>query len=474
MKILLIQPSNQNGLKPTRLPASLMALASFLDNKKILSEFFQIRGFSAKETRLQKINIKIIDEQTKSSGYLEKLLEREEFQVVGFTAVTSLIPRAAKLAQIIKKNFSKTITIIGGVHVTAQPLLTLKKFSSFDIAVVGEGEETFAEIIIRVLLDQRIDSIDGALSRLSIDRGIVFRKKVFEYQRHPFIAESLKYLELDNYYEYDVPSGVHIGKHSILRTSIGCPYNCSFCCSSLFSSGKIINIKTADQIFEEILFCYNNYNISSFYVIDDIFTWSKSRILELRDLIVESKIPFKFIIMTRADLLDEDIIVALKEIGVIRCSIGVESGDQVLVNQVIGKKIHLGKIEEITSIIKAHGIFLQYYLIVGLPTQDWNSIAKTVLFILKNNPDSISTSIATPYPGTKLYNDPRIKLQDTEDLSKYYHEPEPQVKVLQFPETYTITDVMDSTEIGMARFIVMSSFQNRNKFCFNLRKKTQS
>ena len=94
-------------------------------------------------------HVQVIDaaaENLTIEASLQDVLKAEP-HIVGISSTTAGIVASGKLATLIKEASPKTVTIIGGCHVTALPRETMSEFEGFDMAVIGEGEDTFREII---------------------------------------------------------------------------------------------------------------------------------------------------------------------------------------------------------------------------------------------------------------------------------------------------------------------------------------
>lgn len=86
--------------------------------------------------------------------------------IIGFTAFTNEIKPSAYLAGLIKKQLPNVITIIGGAHITAIPVSTMKEFPTFDFGVFGEGEITLKELIDAIIQNEHnFDTINGVVFR---------------------------------------------------------------------------------------------------------------------------------------------------------------------------------------------------------------------------------------------------------------------------------------------------------------------
>lgn len=93
--------------------------------------------------------VKILDSIAEDISFneLERRIRNYDPDIVGITATTMMIPDAYKVAKISKKVNLNIVTIIGGLHVTFVPLLTLMESSNIDIVVRGEGEEIFRQLL---------------------------------------------------------------------------------------------------------------------------------------------------------------------------------------------------------------------------------------------------------------------------------------------------------------------------------------
>ena len=105
---------------------------------------------------------------------------------------------------------------------------------------------------------------------------------------------------------------------------------------------------------------------------------------------------------TRIDRLDTDIVDILKNIGFKKLIVGIESGDKRVLS-LTRKDIDIDKALSVSRLIRKVGIRLECNYMVGLPGENLVSIIKTALISARLRADSISVSIACPYPGTELY-----------------------------------------------------------------------
>ncbi len=327
-----------------------------------------------------------------SGNSLEKSKEKvrevcKDYDYIGFSTYTGTYNITKELVKITKKNYPKKITFAGGPHATALPEEVAKYF---DYVIVGEGEEG----ILRLLKGKK--------------------EKIIFSQLYP----NLDKLPLPNYSLVDLDKYTRVvnGKKSLsILTTRGCPYNCHFCNSTVFSKKKFRK-RSPLNVAKEIKMLYNKYNIKSFRFQDDLFTFDSVRIKQIFSLC--PKVEYRC--FARADTLTKETCKVLKETGCLHVSIGVEScSDSIL------KKMNKGlKKEDIKrGIVNAHeaGLVVRIYLIVGFPGETDKTVNKTIEF-LKDLPfDEFVVYPLIPYPGTRVYSNPKefgiTKIN--KDFSKY-------------------------------------------------------
>ena len=471
LNVLLVVPPMpyERDLKPMRLPYNLMGLASCLRDRKFILQYVSRKyaGLQIKESDLN-INVRILDLQAEGRNFdFENFLKQNSFDIIGFAAVTPVIEEAKRLAGICKRSSPQAILIAGGVHVTALPFQTLKG-SVFDIAATGEADETIVDLALwRLFGKPRLPKIEGIYYKDPATRDIIQnspRQRVMSLAEYPLPARSLSLLNMSGYANTIDIDGIDRGVAGTMVTSRGCVDNCNFCASHLIF-GRRIEFRPAQQVFEEIRLYYMS-GMRNFYFYDDNFTFNRTRILELAGLIRDSNIKINYFAITRADFIDEETAKALCDSGCQIVNIGVESGDQRLLDNVINKRLRLEKIEKATAILKRYGIHVKWYMMVGLPTQDWESIELSRRFILRCRPDSVDVAIVTPYPGTALAADKRMRILEEAGFSDFWHKADARtLDAGRQSDVITKTDVMSPGEITAAReFINWASVASKTGY----------
>ncbi|OFZ21430.1 MAG: hypothetical protein A2X94_07945 [Bdellovibrionales bacterium GWB1_55_8] len=188
-------------------------------------------------------------------------------------------------------------------------------------------------------------------------------------------------------------------------SSHGCPYGCSFCCMA--NTGH--DAKSAEQVFAEIQDCYQNYNIREIDWFDPLMFLQKRRIVDICERIQAAKMDLYWSARTRADTLidsasgqiDEKFIETLASSGCKRLFIGIESGDQDVL-QNINKGLRTRDLHKLFSSLRAHGIRVLGFFMIGNPGETAATVRKTVALAKSLPIDYAQFSITLMKPDTQL------------------------------------------------------------------------
>ena len=218
---------------------------------------------------------------------------------------------------------------------------------------------------------------------------------------------------------YDLPGGIPAPSLQIWA-SRGCPFQCIFCVwPQIMYGNHQYRTRNPVDVVDEIEWCVKEFGFKSFYFDDDTFNIGKDRILQLCAEIKKRNLNLPWAAMARADTADEEMLIAMKEAGLVGIKYGVESGCQELVNSSC-KNLTLQKVEDIVKFTRKLGINQHLTFSFGLPGETKETIRKTIDFAKRLNPETVQFSILTPFPGSKFYRmlEAEGKLL-TKDWSKY-------------------------------------------------------
>ncbi|MFH1420523.1 MAG: radical SAM protein [Candidatus Aenigmatarchaeota archaeon] len=354
-------------------------------------------------------DVGVIDFNNKRGNEKQRLEAVKGADIAGISIKSFTLAHALKLGKIIKEINPNITLIAGGPHITIDGRAFMIENKEFDMAVVGEGEQTLLEIASK----KPLEKINGILYRKGND--------VIANERRQW-ANELDVLPFPNYDVFDSVDS-EIDAYPLV-TSRGCPYNCSYC-SVGNVIGKVWRSRDAKNITEELETAKEKYGSSGFKVLDDNFTLSVERAKEICRMLIDKNIGMKWSCPNgiRADKLDNELLALMKQSGCYSISIGVETGD-LDVFKAIDKGEKLEDIEKAVAMIKNAGIRAEGFFIIGLPGSTYEKDKVSIAFAKKLKLDSASFGILVPYPGTRVWdwvNDKKNNVRFLRDWKDGFH-----------------------------------------------------
>lgn len=394
-KIVLIGVSPKEYRSHPKPFMGILSLASYLTQKKIIP----------------RKNIIILDPLVHDPVDYIKDFKPD---LVGISSLTLSQPEAVNLAKRTKKT-SEAIIVIGGIHVSALPNSVN---NPFDVGVIGEGEETFLELVRLFSKDK-----NPSPEKLKKVKGIAFRNKggllvvtpkrppINPLDKIPFLDWSLL-PEIYFRYETIKVNGVwKVMKVAWVFTSRGCPYNCIFCCRSVLWPG--VRFFSTKRVAEEVERLVRRYHVEAIRFADDTFAVSsksriKALIKELKKRNLLGKVIF-YLISARTDNLDEEKLELLKELGIKELFFGFESGSERMLKFLKNdKKLTIADSKKAVNLVeKIGGVSIVGSFMLGSPGETKKDIEKTLNFTkwlaTKDFVDNFEVYATLPLPGTLLW-----------------------------------------------------------------------
>lgn len=388
MKVLLINPLRENEISGS-LPDVVTEERGYSPPLGLL----YIAGYLKKHTNH---DITIIDSQVEKLDYnsLASRIAAVEPNIVGITTMTVTLVDVIKTINIVKRINKNIKIVLGGPHVHLFPEETIK-LQNVDFLVMGEGEETFKELL---------DFI-GDKSKLSKVPGLVFmdgeeiintgmRPYIRDIDKLPFPARTMVL-----YKKYTSLLTKSNNVVTTIFTSRGCPYHCYFC--DRLHLGKIFRPRSPKNVVDELQECVE-MGIRDFLFYDDTFTVEKKRVIDICNEIIRRNLNIRWDIRTRIDTVNEEIISCLKKAGCHGIHYGVESGTEKIL-KILNKNINIAQIKQVVQLTRKYKIPILAYFMIGNPTETIDDIYATFKFMKRLNPDYVHLTIYTPFPGTKIY-----------------------------------------------------------------------
>jgi len=341
--------------------------------------------------------VSIIDGEAENLP-VDKILPRIEESkpdLIGITATTPFYHVAADLARNIKQELDDIPIAMGGAHIS---ILEEKAFYPvLDYAFIGEADESWPKFLNSFEHGGNISSVRGIIYRNNGEVKFTGQAEpVLDLDSIPVPARHL--LSLD---KYKIGTLQGIKTFTTVMTMRGCPFQCIFCSRKVF--GSHVRKRSLNLVIDEMISIISKFNIRHFIILDDTLTLDRKHILDFCDKIISKKLDITFEGSTRANLVDEELISRMAEAGLIRLSFGLESVDP-QIRKIMKKEVPLESYEIANRLTNKYNIETLNSCMIGLPGETVHTVRKTLHFLRKSHEiKQANMSIATPYPGTELY-----------------------------------------------------------------------
>lgn len=307
----------------------------------------------------------------------------------------------------VKSKAPNILSVVGGPHITALESLALE-FVMPDFGILGEGEQSIVEFVnyIKDKPASDISEVSGLM--YYADGQWKHAKKPFGFLSNandvPFPDWGL--LHPENYFDLLESATMPLKgkKPSVILTSRGCPYKCTFCSSGVTNSRRM-RYREARNIVDEIKLLKSEYGVDEIFFIDDNLTMNLRRAEEVFDLMIKENIniPWRAPNGLRVDRLSEQLVEKMAKSGCYYVGLGVESGNEEVLSS-IKKSIDLETVTKAVDLLHKYNIQSSGFFICGLIGETKEQIIDTINYALKVRFDRIQMGIYTPYPGSEDFN----------------------------------------------------------------------
>ncbi|MEH7436540.1 DUF4080 domain-containing protein [Neobacillus drentensis] len=308
--------------------------------------------------------------------------------VIGFSCYIWNIEETLKVVNMLKKIDPSILIVLGGPEVTYDTMEWMEKHSEVDFIVIGEGEQTFKQLLTEIETNNDYRNVPGIAYR-SRDRVIITPQ-----------MNKLDLKELPSPYRLpeDIP---YLGKRvTYIETSRGCPFSCQFCLSSIEVGVRYFD---REKIKSDIRYLMEN-GAKTIKFVDRTFNISRSYAMEMFRFLIDEHLPgtvFQFEIT--ADIMRPEVIEFLNQEapkGLFRFEIGVQSTND-YTNELVMRKQNFAKLTRTVTLVKEGNKIDQHLdLIAGLPEEDYASFRKTFNDVFEMRPEELQLGFLKMLRGT--------------------------------------------------------------------------
>jgi radical SAM superfamily enzyme YgiQ (UPF0313 family) len=331
----------------------------------------------------------------------EELLARlaEGPGIVGL--YTNLMTRRPVLDLMAAAKAQGWTVVLGGPESAGYPEEYLARDA--DVVVIGEGEETLAELL--PALGER------GPHRLHGVAGTVFRDEAGAVVHNPERAQIavLDALPWPDRERIDQSRYIevwrrHHGMGSVnLITARGCPYKCRWCSHAVF--GFSHRRRSVRDVADELEHIRDRWRPDQVWYADDVFTINHRWLFDYAAELARRGLELPFETISRADrMMSDDVLATLARMGCYRIWIGSESGSQRILDA-MERGVTVEQVQTATKAAQRHGIQVGMFLMWGYEGETEGDIAATIEHVKQAGPDVFFTTVAYPIKDTAYYHE---------------------------------------------------------------------
>jgi anaerobic magnesium-protoporphyrin IX monomethyl ester cyclase len=313
--------------------------------------------------------------------------------IVALTSKTLGWPAVIEIAQMVRVAAPNALIVVGGPHMSIYAKESLS-WDCFDVAVVGDGEETFLEICDRVESGSEIDDCLGTVVRKASGEIIEnpARPLPKNIDQYPMTAWDL--IPVKDYHCLTL-----LQPFATMVTTRGCPWHCGYC-SQVYS--EKLRFRNVELVVDEMEYLVKNHGVREIVFFDETFTIGKKRMRKFSEEVLRRDLKVNFNIRARVDTVDREVVRGLKKAGLRSIHMGVEAGTDRLL-KIMNKQITREQTERAYRICREEGVDTRGYFMIGYYDITPDDIEDTINFAAGLGLDWASFSVATALPATDLY-----------------------------------------------------------------------
>jgi anaerobic magnesium-protoporphyrin IX monomethyl ester cyclase len=342
--------------------------------------------------------IHIIKPNYTDEEFEARLLE-ERPDLLCYSCTTFAFKLASRLVQVAKRVLPEVPNLVGGLHPTMAPEEVIQT-PGFDMLCRGEGEEAILEVC-----NHLADGTDySEVQNLWVRKGDTIVRNAVRPVNQNLDAYPFPDREL-----FDYPTLHHERKGwGTFMMTRGCAYGCTYCANRslmhLYRGQNYVRFRSIDNLIAEIKEVTARYPFIRNIHFDDDLPFIKKDYTEefCRQYKKEIGLPFRFNL--RPNVTFEEELRKLKDAGCTEAKIGLESGNDYVMNQILARALTVEQVEEAFHTASRAGIKTFSFNMVGLPEETPSAVLDTIKLNARAKPDVMQVSIFFPFPGTPLWD----------------------------------------------------------------------
>lgn len=426
----------------------MKVLLSAINAKYIHSNLavYSLKAYAQKQN-IKQNNVEIEILEYTINHYAEDILQdiyKKKADICAFSCYIWNIDLVFTLTKELHKLRPDMPIWLGGPEVSYDAVSVLAEHEEIDLVMMGEGEETFAELLAMV---------SGQSKKKEEITGIAFRDDQGEIRvnafRQPLDMNQLPFI----YTEEDLSRFEN--KILYYETSRGCPFSCSYCLSSI---ERKVRFRSWEQVQQELQF-FLDHRVKQVKFVDRTFNCNPTHARNIWSYLTEHDNGVtNFHFEVSADLLKEEDLKLFSKMraGLIQLEIGVQSTYEPTIQE-IDRTMDLERLKVVVDTIHSYENIHQHLdLIVGLPKENYIQFIQSFNDVHAMKPDQLQLGFLKVLKGSKMY-----RMQKEYGLS-YWDKPPYEVLFtnwINYDEILELKGVEEMVEV----------YYNSSQFVYTLR-----
>lgn len=317
--------------------------------------------------------------------------------LVIISTTTPTFPEDVRFLEKVKAVSPGIFAVAKGSCFCSLPLDELRKsaYKPLDAAIYGEAEFIVEELVKALGPGGRLETVEGIIVNIGTEGAARTARPQFreDLDSLPFPARGL----MNNGLYRNPLTGRPMATIVVSR---GCPSQCIFCLTPVISGHKFRK-RTAGNVLSEIKECVKDYGIRDFFFRADTFTMDNGYVKQLCGMILEEGLKVTWVANSRADVVDKELLAAMKAAGCALVAFGFESGSEDIQRK-IKKNAFADDARRAVRLCREAGLKTLGFFMIGFPWDDEKTVEETAALVRELDCDFIEVHIALPFEGTEL------------------------------------------------------------------------
>lgn len=326
------------------------------------------------------------------------------------TASTWKMVGASLLCDALTQIGMGTPVFLWGNHPSALPERTLREEKA-DYVIVGEGFDTVADLARHHT--EGTPSLDAIQGLRYLDNGryagndnLQIIKDLNALPVNGWDLFPPAKMHFQNHLQFSFEDLAKRNRYGVILTSLGCPYNCSFCAVKAFSgNSRTVRHKTPEKALEEVDYWVKEQNVYYLRILDECFTINRAFVMEFCRLLIERQYDLSIWAYSRVDLVDEELLTVMRRAGIKWICYGMESSNPAILKNV-NKVQHTGtQLRDVIDLTHRCGLSIVLNIMFGLPGESLEDMRETLRRARELNCEYPNIYCTMAYPGSRLYRE---------------------------------------------------------------------